>query len=559
MGYMKPNDERLLFLPLGGSGEIGMNLNLYGHKGKWLMVDCGMSFADSYTPGVDLIFPDPSFIEDEQEALVGLIVTHGHEDHIGAIPHIWSRFKCPIYTTGFTAELIRRKLGEHGLVDDVEIIEVVPSQSFDCGPFKVEYVPLAHSIAEGHGITLTTSRGVLFHTGDWKLDKAPLIGPTCPSPRLKALGDQGVLAMIGDSTNVFNPETSGSEKDVQENLLKIVGKAEGRVVITTFASNVARLEAVGAIAKATGRNLCLFGRSMQRIYEVARAKGFLQDFPKLVDVDAVDYLPKNKVLIVCTGCQGESRAALARIAKDEHRDVSLVPGDTVIFSSKIIPGNELTLFRLINNLVKKKVNVITEKDDFVHVSGHPGQPDLKAMYEWVRPKFAIPVHGEARHLIKHAEFALEQGVKKSIAPKNGQIIEITDEGPVVIDEAPIGVLVLDGTQVVDFDAPSVAQRRRISQQGQMTIVVVIRRDGQLASEPVITANGIPKFDEDDFYYDLIDAAEEGYERLSRKERQKDKAIHDGVRIAVRRLTRSELGRNPTVDVVIVREQELDLK
>lgn len=559
MGYMKPNDDRLIFLPLGGSGEIGMNLNLYGHKGKWLMVDCGMSFADSYTPGVDLIFPDPTFIEDEQDDLVGLIVTHGHEDHIGAIPHIWSRFRCPIYATGFTAELIRRKLAEVDLVDEAEIIEVTHSQNFDCGPFGIEYIPLAHSIAEGHGIAITTDKGVLFHTGDWKLDKNPLIGPDCSSPRLKQLGADGVLAMIGDSTNVFNTETSGSEADVQAGLKELVTKAEGRVLVTTFASNVARLESVGKIAQETGRHLCLFGRSMQRIYEVARSKGFLQDFPKLVDIEEVDFLPRDKVLIVCTGCQGESRAALSRIARDEHRDVSLVPGDTVIFSSKIIPGNELTLFRLINNLVKKKVHVVTEKDAFVHVSGHPGQPDLQAMYSWVKPRFAIPVHGEIRHLVKHKEFALEQGVEQAIVPENGKIIEIDADGMRVIDEAPVGVLILDGNQVVSFDAPSVMERRRISQQGYMNIVVVVRKDGHLAAEPVISGQGIPKFDNDDFYYDLIDAAEEGFERLSRKDRMKDKAVEDGVRIAVRRLTRADLGRNPSVDVVVIRQNDLDLK
>lgn len=559
MAYMKPDDDRLLFLPLGGSGEIGMNLNLYGHKGKWVMLDCGMSFADDYSPGVDLIFPDPSFIQGERDALVGLVVTHGHEDHIGAIPHIWSKFRCPIYATGFTAELIRRKLMEHNMLSDVEIIEVNPAEDYQLGPFTIEYVPLAHSIAEGHGVAITTSKGVLFHTGDWKLDDNPLIGPKSAMPRLTELGDKGVLAMIGDSTNVFNTESSGSEGDVLINLGKQVAKAKGRVIVTTFASNVARLESVGQIAKQTGRDLCLFGRSMQRIYDVARAKGYLQDFPKLVAVDAVDYLPKDKVLILCTGCQGEGRAALSRIARDEHRDITLATGDTVIFSSKIIPGNELTLFRLINNLVKKRVNVITEKDDFIHVSGHPGQPDLKAMYEWVRPKLAIPVHGEARHLEKHRLFALEQGVEKAIAPANGQVIDISEDGLKVVDTVDVGVLVLDGKQIVDFDAPSVAQRRRIAVQGQATIVVVIRKDGELASEPVITAHGLPLFDQDDFYDDLLDSVEDRFERLSRNDRKRDKAVEDSVRVAFRRITRTQIDKNPSVDVIIIRQSDLDLK
>jgi ribonuclease J len=559
MAYMKPDDNRLLFLPIGGSGEIGMNLNLYGHKGKWLMVDCGMSFADTHLPGVDLIFPDPVFIEDEQDDLVGLVLTHGHEDHIGAVPYLWSRFRCPVYATPFTAELVEDKLKEAGLFDQVELHIVDALETLELGPFKVRYVPLAHSIAEGHGLAIETSKGTIFHTGDWKLDDRPLIGPACPSPVLSALGEKGVLALVGDSTNVFNASESGSEAAVRESLKELVAGMKNRVVITTFASNVARLETIGEVAKTTGRRLVLLGRSMERVYKAAKATGYLADFPPLVDEEDADYLPKDEVLIACTGCQGEPRAAIARIARDDHKNLQLSPGDNVVFSSKIIPGNEIVLGQLFNQLAIKNINVVTEKDAFIHVSGHPGRAELKRMYEWTKPFAVIPVHGEARHLQRHAAYARELGIKHTIVPKNGDIIEISKKGLKLVDEAPVGRLALDGTEIVSVADEAIADRRRSAVNGFVTVSVVFDRDGTLAAEPLIAILGLPKQDDDAFYDGMLDAIEDDLERMAKPSRLSDTMVEDVIRIAVRRFCRREIGKNPGVASLINRRGELEFR
>ena len=557
MAYMRKKDNRLLFLPLGGSGEIGMNLNLYGHKGQWLMVDCGMMFADDYTPGVDLIFPDVSFLEDEQDRLAGLMVTHGHEDHIGAIPHLWGRFRCPIYATAFTAELIRGKLQEAGIEDEVILHVVEAFEDIEVGPFSVRYIPLAHSIAEGNGLAITTDKGTLFHTGDWKLDDDPLIGPACPSEALTELGDGGVLALIGDSTNVFNPSESGSEATVRENLTKVVQNMDNRVIITTFASNVARLDTIGAVAKATGRSLALIGRSMQRIYNVGKATGYLENFPKIVDEDHISDIPRDKILIACTGCQGEARAAMARIARGEHRNVELSPGDNVIFSSKIIPGNDITLGYLFNMLAAKKINVVTEKDAPIHVSGHPGQPELARLYDWVRPEMLIPVHGEVRHLMKHAEFARGLGIKHTLVPANGDIIEIASTGLTKIDEVPVGRLALDGKVIVSIDDMAITERRRSSQSGFVTVSLVIDDRGDLAAEPAMALMGLPSRDAELFYDEMLAELEAAIDRMSRKGRLSDKGLEDVSRIAVRRFCRKYNGKNPGVATLITRQEHIE--
>lgn len=557
MSYMKKGDPRLLFLPLGGSGEIGMNLNLYGHTGKWLMVDCGMSFADNYLPGVDLVFPDPEFIEDEQDDLIGLVLTHGHEDHIGAVPYLWERFQCPVYATPFTAELVKGKLKEAGILDQVPLHVVEAHQKIDLEPFEVTYVPLAHSIAEGHGLAIKTSRGTIFHTGDWKLDDRPLIGPACPSPVLSALGEAGVLALVGDSTNVFNPSESGSEAAVRESLKEIVADMKNRVVITTFASNVARLETIGEVAKATGRRLVLLGRSMERVVKAAMETGYLRDFPPIVDEADADYLPKDEVLIACTGCQGEPRAAIARIARDDHKHLQLSPDDNVIFSSKIIPGNELVLGQLFNQLAVKGVNVVTEKDAFVHVSGHPGRAELAKMYEWTKPHVAIPVHGEARHLLRHAKLAKELGVEHTIVPKNGDVIEISEKGVRLVDEAPFGRLVLDGTEIVQFEDAAIADRRRAAHNGFVSVSLVFDDDGALAAEPLIAPLGLPNSDDGGFYDGMIDAVETAFERMSANDRQADVFVEEAVRIGIRRFCRREIGKNPGVAVLINRRDEIE--
>jgi len=552
---MKKSDDRLLFLPLGGSGEIGMNLNLYAHKGKWLMVDCGMSFADEHFPGVDLVFPDPTFIEREKGQLLGLVVTHGHEDHIGAIPHIWRRFECPIYATPFTAALITDKLAEASLLDEVQLHIVEHDGPFELGPFTISYLALAHSTAEGHGLVIETGKGTIFHTGDWKLDPNPLIGPICPSTKLKTLGDKGVLAMVGDSTNVFNPENAGSELAVRESLIDICKDRTGRIVLTTFASNVARLDTAGEVAKATGRHIVLLGRSMQRITKAAKATGYLKNFPDVLNEEDASHIPRDKILILCTGCQGENRAALARIARNDHKHLTLAADDTVIFSSKIIPGNELVLGQLFNTLASNHIRVITEKDAFVHVSGHPGQADLKDMYGWVRPHIAIPVHGEARHLIAHAALARSAGIGRTIVPANGDIIEIEQSGARKIDEAPVGRMILDGDQVIPADSPAMGDRRRASQQGFITASIVLEEDGELAAEPRLAVLGLPTINSDIFYDKLLGACEIAMDRMKPKQRLRDDSVEEVVRVSLRRLCRSTLGKNPGVAVLISRLED----
>lgn len=557
MAYLKKHDARLLFLPLGGSGEIGMNLNLYAYKGTWVMVDCGMMFADDYAPGVDLLLPDSGFIEEERENLAGLLLTHGHEDHIGAVPYLWKKLRCPVYATAFTAELVKGKLKEAGLLEEVPLHIVEPRCAFNLGPFDVRYIPLAHSIAEGHGIALTCDKGTLFHTGDWKLDDRPLIGPECPSPDLAALGEEGILALIGDSTNVFNPHESGSEAAVQENLIDLVRGMNNRVLVTTFASNVARLETLGAVAKATGRHLALVGRSMQRILAAGKETGYLQNLPKLVDEEHIADIPRDKILIACTGCQGEPRAAISRIARDEHKRIHLAPGDNVVFSSKIIPGNELTLGALFNDLAKKNVNVVTEKDAFIHVSGHPGRAELQKMYDWTKPNCVIPVHGEHRHLRRHADFAREVGIEHTIVPQNGDLIEIASTGLTKVDEVPVGRFALDGNQVVSIEDSCLAERRRASVNGFVTVSVIFDRDGALAAEPVLAVLGLPRNEDPVFYDLLIDAVEEGLERMAASKRMQDFDVEEVCRIAVRRCCRREIGKNPGVATLITRRHHID--
>ncbi len=552
--YNENND--LLFCPLGGSGEIGMNLNLYCSEGKWLMVDLGMTFANDYYPGIDLLYPDPSFIEQRRDKLVGIILTHGHEDHIGAVAQLWPSLRAPIYATPFTMELVKEKLAEQGLLEQADLHVIPMGGTVDLPAFKVSWVPLAHSIAEGNAVKIDTKHGVLFHTGDWKLDDRPLIGEPTPGHELAKLGQQGVLAMVGDSTNVFNPNVSGSEGEVRDNLIGLVAEQKGRVVASTFASNVARLETLGEVAKACGRHVALLGRSMDRISKAAKATGYLEDFPPIIHEDDIDNIPKDKLMIICTGCQGESRAALSRLVNDDFHFASLSPNDTVILSSKIIPGNELTIGRLINQMVDQGLKVITEKDAFVHVSGHPGQPELADMYDWIRPHIAIPVHGEARHLERHKAFALDSGVKHAHAPRNGQIIRLSyEKGAEVVGEAPIGLLALDGSRLVQADGPSINERRRLQHNGIAMISLAMNKRGDLVSDPIVSIHGIPGWHHDDDLFDLIlDIIDRVLERATRNQLKQDYALSESIRIKVRKLIRETTRKNAQV---IVHLQRID--
>ena len=542
-----PGNE-LLFLALGGSGEIGMNVNLYGTQGKWVMVDLGLTFADPGYPGVELILPDLSFIEERLDDLLGIVLTHGHEDHIGAIPYLAADLGVPLYATPFTAELIRGKLDEEGITDKVELHIIENEASFQLGPFGFTYVPLAHSIPEGNALLIDTPYGRIFHTGDWKIDEQPLLGVPSTAEELTAIGDQGVLALVCDSTNVFNEESSGSEADVRKGLDEVIGACEERVLVTTFASNAARLQTLGEVALDTGRKLCVAGRSLDRIIRVAKASGYLKGFPPTIDVDEAMKLPRREVMIIATGGQGEARAALARIAFDSH-PIKLAAGDTVVFSSKQIPGNELAIGRIQNALAAKGIEMVTERQAEVHVSGHPGRPDLALMYKWIRPEIILPVHGELRHMAEQARFAKAQGISKGIVQSNGTVVRLAPDGPRAIGQERVGRLVLDGDVILPADGSTINERRRIGQYGLIGVSVAIDAKGAVRGEPAILLQGLPvEEDRDDFLEDACLAAAEAAAKGGRDQAK----LREAIRLAVRRRASAWTGKKPVVDVSIIR-------
>src|SRR5215213_10308729 len=538
--------EELIFCALGGSGEIGMNVNLYGCRGQWLMVDLGLTFAGPDHPGIDLILPDLEFIEDQQQRLAGIVLTHGHEDHIGALPYLAEELKSPLYATPFTAGLIAGKLEEEGLTGHVKLNIVERGGTIEFGPFRVSFVALSHSIPEGNGVLIETPFGNVFHTGDWKIDETPVIGEAPSTDVLKKIGDNGVLALVCDSTNVFQNQPSGSEESVHEGLRAQVEKAKGRVLVTTFASNAARLQTIGRVANETGRRVCIAGRSLERILRVAQATGYLRDFPPPVSFDEAMRLPKSELLIIATGGQGEPRAALGRIASGNH-ELKLGEDDTVIFSSRIIPGNEVAIGRIMNQLSDLGVKIVTERQAHVHVSGHPGRPELIAMYDWVRPQIVVPVHGEARHLAEHARLALAHGVPGAVVQKNGDVIRLAPGEPKKIDEARVGQLVLDGDVILPADGSTVNERRRIGYGGLITVAVPVGGGGSLAGTPLIRPFGVPvEEDRDDFIADATDAATRAYN--SGKDTE---AMREAVRLAVRRCATLWTGKKPLVEVMLL--------
>jgi ribonuclease J len=543
---VKPEEE-LIFVALGGSGEIGMNVNLYGCRGKWIMVDCGITFADPNYPGVDIILPDLSFIEERIDDLIGIVLTHGHEDHIGALPYFADDLDVPLYATPFTAGLIRGKLDEEGITNNVELNVIPNGESFDLGPFNLRYVPLAHSIPEGNALVIETPFGRIFHTGDWKLDDEPVIGTPATPEMLTAIGDEGVLALVCDSTNVFNPEASGSENSVRDDLMQIVGAAKGRVLVTTFASNAARLKTLGDVAAANGRTLCVAGRSLDRILAVAKASGYLKDFPPVIDFDAAMALPRQDVMIIATGGQGESRAALARVADGTH-PIKLVEGDTVVFSSKQIPGNEIAIGRIQNALATSGINMVTERQAHIHVSGHPGRPELAAMYEWIRPELLMPVHGEMRHMKEQARFGISQGVPRALVQSNGDIVRLAPGVPQKIGNATVGRLVLDGEVILPAEGGTINERRKLSVNGQISVAVAIGRNGSMIGTPQIKLQGVPvEEDRDPFIDEATDAAAKAV-RSGGRDSEK---LREQIRLAVRRVATRWTGKKPIVDVLLI--------
>ena len=549
--------EELLFCPLGGSGEIGANMNLYAYgkenEHKWIIVDMGVSFADDSIPGVDLIMPDPGFIIDKKDDLLGIVLTHAHEDHIGAVAHIWPKLKCKIYATPFTATLLIEKFKEKK-IDIVSHLKIVALNSkIKLGNFEIDFVTLTHSILEPNGLCIKTPLGTILHTGDWKIDPNPLIGGTIDEAKLKKIGDNGVSAMICDSTNIFSPGRAGSESEVRDSLLRIMELKTKRLLVTSFASNVARMESIFYCAKKTGRNICLVGRSMQRIYKAAKKCGYLKGLINPVEPREAKKIEKNKILYLATGSQGEPMGAMTRIVNGVHPEVFLESGDCVIFSSKIIPGNEKKLYQLQNLIVKNKIEIITEENAFVHVSGHPNRDDLKDMYKWVKPKCVIPVHGEHRHMVEHVSFAKEMQVPKALLIENGDIIKILpNENPAIIDKAPSGRVYLDGIVNVESDSQSIKDRKNLSLNGYLEITLIVSNNGKI-KKPIISFKGIPENNEHEpFIFDIEDEIFNICRTFSLDSKNQQNNLIETIKQNCRRIVREKTGKKPFTNINIAR-------
>ncbi len=550
-------DEELIFCPLGGSGEIGMNFNLYSYKKKdtqkWIIVDIGISFADETFPGIDLIYPDPGFIVEKKDDILGIVLTHAHEDHIGAITHIWPQIRCNIYATPFTAVLITEKFKEKK-IDIIPFLKIVElNGSISLGPFKIELITLTHSIIEPNGLKIQTPVGNILHTGDWKCDPDPLIGDIVDENKLKKIGEEGVLTMICDSTNVFSIGRAGSELDVRKSLLNLISNLKNRIVVTSFASNVARMETIFYCAEKTGRQISLVGRSMHRIYNAAKKCGYLKNVIDPIDTRDCKNISRNKIIYLCTGSQGEPLGAMTRIANYVHPDLLLERGDNVIFSSKIIPGNEKKLYKLHNQLVKEGINVISEEEEFVHVSGHPNRDDLIDMYKWVKPKSVIPVHGEHRHLNEHINFAKEMQVPYPVKVENGDIVRLFPGNyPEVYDKAPNGKIFIDGKIGVDEDSLSIKERRNLSINGFIQVTILINQSGNIHNQPLITFKGLPVLDHDDFKIELENEIEKIAKTFSLKKTNQEENFIEVVKSTCKKYSKEKTGKKPFTNINIMR-------
>lgn len=547
---MNFDDNELYFLPLGGSGEIGMNLNLYRHEGKWLMVDCGVSFIDN--PGLEVIMPDIEYIEQYRDDLVGLVITHAHEDHYGAVPYLWNRLKCPIYCTPFTAELLRQKCKEHGI--NPPIHEIPLSGDVDIDPFHVEFVRLTHSIPEPNAIAITCNAGKVLHTGDWKLDPDPLLGEATDEAKLVELGDEGLLALVCDSTNVLVPGSSGSEATAREHLIELIGQhKESRILVSCFASNVARVKSIYEAAQIHGRQVGLLGRSLHRMDEAARHAGYFDKLPPFHPAEAIANLPPEQGLIICTGSQGEPRAALARIARGEDRHLHLDEGDVVIFSSREIPGNEEAIARVQNNLVRQGVQVITADQVDIHVSGHPCRDELIQMYQWVRPQILIPVHGEDRHMQAQAQLGRECQIPEAVVPYNGSVIRLKKGEADIIEDVPAGRLAVDGDRIVPLYSETLRDRHRMMANGVAMVTVVVKGNGKLACPPQVLLVGVVQPEEEwDLRVACIDALEDTLEEFDLSDSTEDDRISEALRIATRRVLGASCGKKAPTHVQLIR-------
>jgi len=549
--------EELIFCPLGGSGEIGMNMNLFAYgkpeNQKWIIVDIGVTFGDDSIPGIDLIYPDPGFIIDKKEDLLGIVLTHAHEDHIGAIAHIWPNLKCKIYATPFTSVLISEKFKEKK-IDITGYLKIVKLNStLNLDPFKIEFITLTHSILEPNGLKIETPVGNILHTGDWKCDSDPLIGENINSKRLKEIGKEGVITMICDSTNVFNAGRAGSELDVRKNMLKVIERLNKRVIITSFASNVARMESVFYCAKKVGRQISLVGRSMHRIYKAARQCGYLNNLIEPLDARNAKNISRDKIIYLCTGSQGEPMGAMNRISNYTHPDVFIEKGDAVIFSSKIIPGNEKKLYKLHNQLVKEGIEIVSEENEYIHVSGHPNREDLRDMYNWIKPKSVIPVHGEHRHMLEHINFAKEMQVPYPIKVENGDIVRLfPGKKPEVYDKAPNGRIYVDGSISVEEDSQSIKERKNVSTNGFIEVTILITPKGNIHNRPLLTFRGLPIYEKEEFQNGLEDEIEKTIKNFSLNNKKQETNLIDALKSICRKFTKQKTGKKPLANINLVR-------
>jgi ribonuclease J len=549
--------QELVFAPLGGVGEIGMNLSIYGlgdeRRRQWLAVDLGVSFAaEEHLPGVDLILPDIRYLVAERKNLAGLVITHAHEDHFGAIIELWPKLKVPIYATPFTAALLEAKRASEPGAPEIPVTIVPLGGRFKVGPFDIELVSMAHSIPEANALIIRTPAGTVLHTGDWKIDPTPILGDATDEKKLRALGEEGCRALVGDSTNAVREGRSPSEKDVAATIAEIIKAARGRVAVTTFASNVARLRGVIDAAHAAEREVVVVGRAMDRIIQVARETGYMEGVQDLRSVDAYGWLPPRKVLALCTGSQGEPRAALSRIAEDQHPDVTLSRGDTVIFSARTIPGNEKAVGRIVNGLIDQGITVITDRNALVHVSGHPRRAELEELIGWVKPQLLIPVHGEALHLSEHAALARRCGVKEVVQCRNGDLVRLSAPAG-IIDEVPAGRVYKDGSVLVEADSRTVADRKRLSFAGAVSVALALTAKGEMVDDPSVDLIGIPERDRDGglIYEAVYDAVLATFESLPRKRRSDPDAVAESIRRAVRADIAERWGKKPMCHVHVL--------
>jgi ribonuclease J len=545
--------NEFLFIPLGGTNEIGINVNLYHLDGKWIMVDCGAGFADDSMPGVDIVVADISFIKKHAKDLLAIILTHAHEDHLGAIQYLWEDLKCPIYATNFTASFLKSKLAEYAISEDIEIKSIKPGGQIDLGPFSIEMVPLAHSAPEMQALLIRTEKGNIFHTGDWKFDHNPLIGKDSDSEQLKKIGDEGVLALVCDSTNVFNPDNAGSEGELKESLYNIIKDCENLVIVTTFASNLARLDSLVRIGESLKRKVILTGRSLHRIVNAAQDTGYMKDVDRFIDEKDIGRYKRSEVMIIATGCQGEPLAAINKIANNVHRNIRIQEGDSVIFSSKIIPGNEKKIFALFNKLVKYKIDVKTERDHFVHVSGHPGVADIKRMFDYIRPKICIPVHGEPVHIYEHAKIARAHNIKLALEVENGSVVKLHNKDPKIIGKVETGYFGVDGDYLIPKLSPVFALRKRMNYSGIMIASLVLDKKYSLISGPILNSPGlVDEIEDANFLLSIKTSIKQAILDLSREKKSSmtEDSIRQTLKNLIKKLIKKEFGKEPIIIINI---------